>query len=73
MQFIRNINRYRIANHRSKLAIIRKVIARKELKVVFFGRTSSGKSSAINALLQSKVLPTGLGYVKNILSLYICI
>ena len=51
----------RISDHRSKVAIIREVIGRKELKVVFFGRTSSGKSSAINALLGTKVLPTGLG------------
>ena len=51
----------RIAEHRSKITIIRDVVARKEVKVVFFGRTSSGKSSAINALLGNKVLPTGLG------------
>ena len=51
----------RIANHRSKVAIVRDIIARKGVKVAFFGRTSSGKSSAINALLGSKVLPTGLG------------
>ena len=54
----------RIAEHRSKITIIRDVVARKEVKVVFFGRTSSGKSSAINALLGNKVLPTGLGYAK---------
>ena len=54
----------RIADHRSKITIIRDVVARKEVKVVFFGRTSSGKSSAINALLGNKVLPTGLGYAK---------
>ena len=54
----------RIAEHRSKITLIRDVIARKEVKVVFFGRTSSGKSSAINALLGNKVLPTGLGYAK---------
>ena len=51
----------RITDHRSKVAIIKEVICRKEVKVVFFGRTSSGKSSAINALLGTKVLPTGLG------------
>ena len=51
----------RISNHRSKVGVIREVIGRKELKVVFFGRTSSGKSSAINALLGTQVLPAGLG------------
>ena len=40
---------------------ILKVVGRSEMKVVFFGRTSNGKSTLINALLKSKVLPSGHG------------
>ena len=40
---------------------VREILARRHYKVVFLGRTSSGKSSLINALLGERVLPTGLG------------
>ena len=40
---------------------IREILARRQYKVVFLGRTSSGKSTLINALLGERVLPTGLG------------
>ena len=53
----------RIADHRGGVAVIQGVLARSHHKVVFFGRTSSGKSSAINALLGSRVLPTGQTYL----------
>ena len=46
----------------SQIHKIREVLARQQLKVVFFGRTSSGKSTLINALLGDNVLPTGLGH-----------
>ncbi|CAI5678568.1 unnamed protein product [Oreochromis niloticus] len=35
------------------------------MKVVFFGRTSNGKSSVINAMLCDKVLPSGIGHTTN--------
>uniref|UniRef100_A0AAY5EVK7 Dynamin-type G domain-containing protein n=1 Tax=Electrophorus electricus TaxID=8005 RepID=A0AAY5EVK7_ELEEL len=35
------------------------------MKVVFFGRTSNGKSSVINAMLWDKVLPSGIGHTTN--------
>ncbi|XP_071070736.1 mitofusin-1 isoform X4 [Dasypus novemcinctus] len=35
------------------------------MKVAFFGRTSSGKSSVINAMLWDKVLPSGIGHTTN--------
>ena len=35
------------------------------MKVAFFGRTSNGKSTTINALLHDKVLPTGIGHTTN--------
>lgn len=44
---------------------IKNVLARDHMKVAFFGRTSNGKSTVINALLQDKVLPTGIGHTTN--------
>ncbi|MFH4976209.1 hypothetical protein AB6A40_002918 [Gnathostoma spinigerum] len=41
---------------------IREMFSRDNMKVVFFGRTSNGKSSVINAMLHSKVLPQGMGH-----------
>lgn len=35
------------------------------VQVVFFGRTSNGKSTVINSLLQDKVLPSGIGHTTN--------
>ncbi len=56
-----NPPRYSLGTSRKKLGILREVTSRKYLKVAFFGRTSSGKSSVINALLGEPVLPCGLG------------
>ena len=44
---------------------IREVLGRQQVKVVFIGRTSSGKSTLINALLGERVLPTGLGHTTS--------
>lgn len=33
--------------------------------MVFFGRTSNGKSTVVNSLLGDKVLPTGIGHTTN--------
>ena len=38
---------------------------RDHMKVVFFGRTSNGKSTAINALLGDNILPTGIGHTTS--------
>merc|ERR1719270_2801937 len=35
------------------------------MKVAFFGRTSNGKSTAINSLLGGKILPTGIGHTTS--------
>jgi len=35
------------------------------MKVAFFGRTSNGKSTAVNAMLQDKILPMGIGHTTN--------
>ncbi|XP_035228985.1 transmembrane GTPase Marf-like, partial [Stegodyphus dumicola] len=48
-----------------KIKNIREVLARDHMKVVFFGRTSNGKSSVVNAMLQDKILPSGLGHTTN--------
>ena len=33
--------------------------------MVFFGRTSNGKSTVINAMLREKILPTGIGHTTH--------
>ncbi|XP_034035799.1 mitofusin-1-like isoform X2 [Thalassophryne amazonica] len=48
-----------------KLSIIKDVLARRHMKVAFFGRTSNGKSTVINAMLRDRVLPSGLGHTTN--------
>ncbi|CAM1328981.1 Uncharacterised protein g9894 [Pycnogonum litorale] len=35
------------------------------MKVAFFGRTSNGKSTAINGMLRDKILPSGIGHTTN--------
>ena len=35
------------------------------MKVAFFGRTSNGKSTVINAMLTEKILPSGIGHTTN--------
>uniref|UniRef100_A0A8C5BCF9 Dynamin-type G domain-containing protein n=1 Tax=Gadus morhua TaxID=8049 RepID=A0A8C5BCF9_GADMO len=49
----------------TKLTTIRDVLARRHMKVAFFGRTSNGKSTVINAMLRDRVLPTGIGHTTN--------
>lgn len=41
------------------------MLARDHMKVAFFGRTSNGKSSVINAMLREKILPSGIGHTTN--------
>lgn len=48
-----------------KVAGIREVLCRDNMKVAFFGRTSNGKSSVINAMLRDKILPSGIGHTTN--------
>ncbi|XP_055021627.1 mitofusin-2 [Boleophthalmus pectinirostris] len=54
-----------VCAYQSKAAGIAEVLARRHMKVVFFGRTSNGKSSVINAMLCDKVLPSGIGHTTN--------
>ncbi|KAF6120335.1 mitofusin 1 [Phyllostomus discolor] len=53
--------------YKNKLSVIGEVLSRRHMKVAFFGRTSSGKSSVINAMLWDKVLPSGIGHTTNCL------
>uniref|UniRef100_A0A7N6FFS3 Dynamin-type G domain-containing protein n=1 Tax=Anabas testudineus TaxID=64144 RepID=A0A7N6FFS3_ANATE len=54
-----------VRGYLTKVASIGEVLARRQMKVVFFGRTSNGKSSVINAMLCDKVLPSGIGHTTN--------
>ncbi|XP_056247466.1 mitofusin-1 [Seriola aureovittata] len=49
----------------TKLSTIREVLLRRHMKVAFFGRTSNGKSTVINAMLRDRVLPSGIGHTTN--------
>uniref|UniRef100_A0A1I7XUD6 Dynamin-type G domain-containing protein n=1 Tax=Heterorhabditis bacteriophora TaxID=37862 RepID=A0A1I7XUD6_HETBA len=44
---------------RESILTIMETFRRDNMKVVFFGRTSNGKSTTINAMLHAKVLPQG--------------
>ncbi|XP_076167949.1 mitochondrial assembly regulatory factor isoform X2 [Ptiloglossa arizonensis] len=48
-----------------KVRAIRDVLKRDHMKVAFFGRTSNGKSTVINAMLRDKILPSGIGHTTN--------
>lgn len=41
------------------------LLQRDHMKVVFFGRTSNGKSTVINSLLRERVLPAGIGHTTS--------
>ena len=49
----------------AQVSSISEIISRDQMKVAFFGRTSNGKSTTVNAMLQSKILPTGMGHTTN--------
>ncbi len=44
---------------------ITEILQRDHMKVVFFGRTSNGKSTVVNCLLRERVLPSGIGHTTN--------
>ena len=49
----------------SRTMLIRDAVVRDHMKVVFIGRTSSGKSTTINAMLHARVLPSGSGHTTS--------
>ncbi|XP_076242668.1 mitochondrial assembly regulatory factor isoform X2 [Calliopsis andreniformis] len=54
-----------IESYVNKVHAIRDVLKRDHMKVAFFGRTSNGKSTVINAMLRDKILPSGIGHTTN--------
>ncbi|XP_058647909.1 mitofusin-1b isoform X2 [Onychostoma macrolepis] len=54
-----------IEEYTNKLSTIQEVLARRHMKVAFFGRTSNGKSTVVNAMLRDRVLPSGIGHTTN--------
>uniref|UniRef100_A0A674PPQ1 Mitofusin 1b n=1 Tax=Takifugu rubripes TaxID=31033 RepID=A0A674PPQ1_TAKRU len=54
-----------IQAYADKLFVIKEVLARRHMKVAFFGRTSNGKSTVVNAMLRDRVLPSGIGHTTN--------
>ncbi|CAJ1060677.1 mitofusin-1b [Xyrichtys novacula] len=54
-----------IQAYADKLTVIKEVLARRHMKVAFFGRTSNGKSTVVNAMLRDRVLPSGIGHTTN--------
>lgn len=55
----------RIQGYVDKVRAIKDVLKRDHMKVAFFGRTSNGKSTVINAMLHDKILPSGIGHTTN--------
>uniref|UniRef100_A0A2C9K6X0 Dynamin-type G domain-containing protein n=1 Tax=Biomphalaria glabrata TaxID=6526 RepID=A0A2C9K6X0_BIOGL len=54
-----------VKGFREKIDGIAEVLSRDHMKVVFFGRTSNGKSTVINAMLRDKILPSGIGHTTH--------
>ena len=54
-----------VSGYLAQVSSIAEVLARDQMKVAFFGRTSNGKSTAVNAMLQDKILPMGIGHTTN--------
>ncbi|VDD76894.1 unnamed protein product [Mesocestoides corti] len=48
-----------------KVKQIQGIISRNQMKCAFFGRTSNGKSTVINAMLGSRILPSGIGHTTS--------
>ncbi|KAJ8675431.1 hypothetical protein QAD02_011217 [Eretmocerus hayati] len=55
----------KVEGYKDKVQGIRDVLKRDHMKVAFFGRTSNGKSTVINAMLRDKILPSGIGHTTN--------
>ena len=62
----------KVQDHLSQLDVfldqvywIEEVLRRDHMKVAFFGRTSNGKSTVVNAMLSDRILPSGIGHTTN--------
>lgn len=65
IKIVSDEERIKVEEYVRKVEGIREVLQRDHMKVVFFGRTSNGKSTAINALLGDRILPTGIGHTTS--------
>lgn len=65
LELISQEQRESLENYSSKTEGILEILQRDCMKVVFFGRTSNGKSTVINAMLKNKILPSGIGHTTN--------
>ncbi|KAF1743786.1 hypothetical protein MXB_3581 [Myxobolus squamalis] len=54
-----------ITNSINRIKVIKTILKRDCMKVAFFGRTSNGKSSVINAILGRSILPSGIGHTTS--------
>lgn len=54
-----------VSGYLAQVSSISEVLLRDQMKVAFFGRTSNGKSTTVNAMLQDKILPMGIGHTTN--------
>lgn len=54
-----------VDNFLNQALSINEVLKRDSMKVAFFGRTSNGKSTVVNAMLSDKILPAGIGHTTN--------
>ena len=54
-----------LEQNRGKLANVCEKVKSNKMKVAFFGRTSNGKSSVINAMLRDRILPSGIGHTTS--------
>lgn len=60
-EVLENIDTDRLKRLNRSIETIRSVLSRNHMKVAFFGHTSNGKSTVINAILHDNVLPRGYG------------
>lgn len=61
-EVLKFINSDRLNQFNHSIETIKNVLSRNQMKVAFFGRTSNGKSTVINAILGDDVLPRGYGH-----------
>ncbi|EDW25075.1 GL23042 [Drosophila persimilis] len=54
-----------LQGYQKKVQAIDSMLMRKRMKVAFFGRTSSGKSAVINAMLHQRILPSAMGHTTS--------
>lgn len=61
-EVLKFVNPDRLSQFKYSIETIKNVLSRNQMKVAFFGRTSNGKSTVINAILRDDVLPRGYGH-----------